>query len=121
MFFLLNPEIVLLQKTAEGNNGSFQKGRISLKDEKAYIFKQGTSNYAEDLLAFMDGDSKVSFFKYFIVRGYGKNRTIYSYHILSIETSTLFSHLYLNCLDNKYKMSLGQNLSLPEEFEKNSN
>lgn len=118
MLFLLNPERVLLQKIAEGNSGNFQVGQVKLKDEKGFIFKQGNSRHFEDLLTFMDGDNKVRFFRYFIVRGQGKSRTVYPYHILSMETSTVFPHMYLNCLSNKYSMSLGKNLSLPSEFEK---
>jgi hypothetical protein len=119
IFYIDQSEKKILQKLASDNDGTYTE-KMTLDGEMAAMFKQGKGNRKVfQLVVFSDNASnKIRLFRYHFSRGSGRNAESYHYLVFGVSPLGRAPHLYLNYRRNRYTMSIGQQLSLPREFEK---
>ncbi|MEK7093740.1 MAG: hypothetical protein AAB903_00160 [Patescibacteria group bacterium] len=89
-----------------------------IEKEKAYLMHRGNTQHIHQVIRGTLDNRPLRIFSFEFSTGTGKNRRTYAYTVFGFSFTGKFPHLYLNHQDDQYYGEVGEEISLPEEFEK---
>ncbi|MDO8604553.1 MAG: hypothetical protein Q7K40_04145 [bacterium] len=105
------------KQVAEKNCWQY-KGELDEFTERGIMFQQGKGRRIYHLIEGDVDGSEFRMFHYQFSVGEGKSETTYWYTVFAFKFDGSFPHIYLNNRHNSYNISIGENLPMPSEFEK---
>ncbi len=110
-------ETIFWQQFAKKHDLSYTPAADYSK-EKAFMFDQGHSESITHFLSGTIGNHPLRIFSYTFTTGSGKHKQTHLYTVFGFTFNGRFPHFYLDYKKDWFNRSIGEKISLPEEFEK---
>lgn len=107
------------KQLADINGWQYKRYDNPNHQESGVMFRKGDKRYISNIIEGSINNRHFRIFSYGFTVGSGKNKRGHDYTVFAFKFNGSFPHIYLNNRHDRYSISAGEEIPLPEEFEKN--